>query len=242
MLKTFLAMALIFVAWLDARGASLSDAQMDYLFGNYEEALQKAETVKTTDESLYFLGLTYIKTGEYQQGRNYLQKLCQYYPDSRLCSQATLKIADAYFLEKDYDTALEYYHKLQQDYPSFESMPTILLRLAQIASRNGQWDEKNKYLKTIKEKFPQSSESKYASMLEAYGDFFTVQVGAFSEKKNAIALHNGLSQKYKPYVVEDKEAGIALYKVRVGKYKQRYDVEKVAQELLDQGYPARIYP
>ena len=242
MLKTLIVITLISVVCSAASGSSLSDAQMDYLFGNYEEAIQKAESVKATDESLYFLGLTYIKTGEYQQGRDYLQKLCQNYPNSRLCSQATLKIADSYFLEKDYEHALYYYHQLQQNYPFFESMPTVWLRLAQIAGRNGQWDDKNKYIKIIKEKFSQSNEVKYVSMLEEYGDFFTVQVGAFSDEKNAVALYNELSQKYKPYLVENRDEGVALYKVRVGRYKQRYDVEKIAQELLDEGYPAKIYP
>jgi len=230
------------LAGVGAYALSLSEAQLDYLSGNYEEARRKAERLRADEDVLYFLGVVNSKIGEYQQARRYLRKLCKYYPGSRLCSQAMLKIADTYFLEKDYERAHDYYRQLQQRHPSFDNMPTVLLRLAQIASRKGQWDEKNKYLKIIKQKFPQSSESRYASILEDYGDFFTVQVGAFSERKNAFVLYNELSKKYKPYIVTDKRTDGMLYKVRVGKYKLRYEAEKISRMLLNEGYPARIYP
>tara|TARA_B100000315_G_C14534821_1_gene567925 strand:+ start:309 stop:1037 length:729 start_codon:yes stop_codon:yes gene_type:complete len=217
---------------------SISDAQKEYLFGNYQEAIRIAKNIRSSDRSLYFLGLSYIKIGNYQQARGYLRKLLKYYPNSKLYLQGKVKLADTYFLEKDYDSARDIYNDLRERHSSFSATPLVLLRLAQIASRQGQWKEKNSYLSVIKSKYPLSSEMRFVEVLEGYGDFFTIQVGAFTDKKNALSLKNELSSKYKIYIVEDNR----VYKVRVGRYKDRYDVEKIAKKLDQEGYPTRIYP
>ena len=83
---------------------------------------------------------------------------------------------------------------------------------------------------------------KFVKVLDSLGDFFTIQVGAFSERKNALALANELDQSCNSYIVEDRKGSFPIYKVRVGKYKERFEAQKVSKDLLDKGYPARIYP
>jgi len=99
-----------------------------------------------------------------------------------------VKIADTYFLQKDYSRAKELYLEIEQRSPSGDFMPVVLLRLAQITSRQGKWDERSKYIRRIKSKYPKASEMKFVKVLEALGDFFTIQVGAFSIRKNALLL------------------------------------------------------
>ena len=153
-----------------------------------------------------------------------------------------LKLADTYFLQGDYKEAKKLYIEITRKYPALNKITAVYLRLAQIASRQGDWAGKRQYLELIQGRYPQSSEMKFVKILEDYGDFFTIQVGAFSEKKNALALSEELNKDYTTYIVTDTKGNYPIYKVRVGKYKNRYDVEKVASQLLNKGYPTRIFP
>lgn len=232
------------VLWLPAaaHAFSLSEAHKDYLSGNYEEALYKAETLPKNGQTLYFLGLVHVKTGEYDKARLYLRKVIKRYPDSGICQKSMVKLADTYFLKEDYGNAAELYNEIRRRYPSLDNMPVVLLRLAQIAGRQGKWDEKNKYVRLIRDKYPRASEIKFVKVLEGYGDSFTVQVGAFSKRENALSLKEELNEQYDTYVSEDEKNGYSIYKVRIGKFKKRYDAEKAAKTLLNEGYPVRIYP
>lgn len=237
-----LVLVLVFGIGLDAHSLSLEDAQKEYLYGNYHEAIRKAHLLKPTDKTSYFLGLAYIKVGDYSKAQIYLNKLIKRYPASRFSSQGMVKLADSYFLQGDYKEARKLYSEITRKYSGLNSLPTVYLRLAQIASRQGDWAGKKQYLRLIKDRYPQSSEMKFVKTLENYGDFFTIQVGAFSERKNAFALKDDLDKDYSAYIVEETNGNYPIYKVRVGKYKNRYDVEKVASQLQNKGYPARIYP
>jgi tetratricopeptide (TPR) repeat protein len=221
---------------------SLSDAQKDYLFGNYQEAIRKAEMLKPTDESLYFLGVAYIKIGEYKLARSSLERLHKYFAHSSFRVQASVKIADSFFLEKDYKKAEKIYKDIKNRHPTFDGMPQVLLRLIQISARDGDWEKKDKYIKIFKDKYPDSSEMIFVKKIEERGDFFTIQIGAFSEKKNALMLKAELSKKYKLHIIEERNGSYPLFKVRIGRYSSRNEVEKVSASLLDEGYPVRIYP
>lgn len=228
----------IFQAW----AVSLKDAQQDYLSTDYEAAMAKARRLRENDETLYFLGLVCTKIADYQRARIYLRKLINRFPESDFHDLAMMKIADTYFLEKDYQNAKELYQAIEERCLGLENKPLLFLRQAQIASRQGDWEGRKKYIKLIKEKYSRSPEMKFIETLESYGDFFTIQVGAFSQKGNSIALRNELSKEHKAYVVESKSGAYSVYKVRVGKFKKRYDAEKLSKQLRSQGYPAKIFP
>ena len=223
-------------------GFSLDDAQKDYLQGNYEEAIKKAAALRENPDNLYFLGLAHIKIGEYQRARGYFRKLIRRFPKSSLYEKGMVRLADTYFLQKEYENAFSLYTDIRKANFSSDNEPLILLRLAQITSRRGQWQEKTKYINIIKSKYPRCPEMKFVKYLDSFGDFFTIQVGAFSERKNALGLADELKQEYTTYIIEDKKDNFPIYKVRVGRYKKRFEAQKVSKKLLDKGYPARIYP
>jgi len=217
---------------------SLSDVQKDYLYGNYEEAISKAENLNETPDVLYFLGLAHIKMGNYSIAREYLRKIIKKDSRSKFYGQALVKLADTYFLQEKLDKAYQLFSEIKLCSMNLSNMPVVILRLAQISSRQGNFNNKRKYIKLLKEQYPQSAEIKYADILENYGDFFTVQVGAFIEKRNALALVKEFQDSYDIYI--DKSQNI--FKVRVGKYSSRSQAQNVTLEFLDKGYPARIYP
>lgn len=244
-LKVFLVCSLLSAVYglnVSAWALSITDVHKEYLFGNYEKAIRVAKGLRESDETLYYLGLSYIKIGAYSKARTALGRLIRRFSDSLFYEPGMVKLADTYFLEKDYSRAKELYLEIEQRSSSEDFMPAVLLRLTQIASRQGKWDEKAKYIKRIKSKYPKATEVKFIKVLEALGDFFTIQIGAFSVRKNALSLVEELRDEYSPYIVKEKKGSYLLYKVRVGRFKNRYDARKVSSRLLNDGYPTRIYP
>lgn len=247
MKEIILKWSLVFSLWssvlpLNIYGASLNDAYKDYLIGDYEEALMRAKDLPEDDGVLYFLGLTYIKLGNFPQAREYLIKLTHNYQRSAFYEQGLVRLADSYFLEGNLEKAKASYEELSKRAPSFNYAPLVYLRLAQIANKQGNWPDKKKYLAKLKEKYPQSAEVRFIDILESNDDFFTIQVGAFSNIGNAVSLKEEIAARYEAYIVEDKNHGYILHKVRVGKFKNRKDAERIYGRLIKQGYPAKIYP
>ncbi|UCG35433.1 MAG: tetratricopeptide repeat protein [Candidatus Omnitrophota bacterium] len=238
---------LVFSFWFliysfSAYSYTIRDAYEDYLYGDYHEAIKKAERLRENDEVLYFLGLIYMKVGEHSKVRAHLRKLLRRFPSSQFYEQGLMKLADTYFLERDFPKAKELYWDIVQKYPNMQHLPRVYLRLAQIACKEGDWGLKKMYLRMIKEKYPSCSEMKFVEILQDYGDFFTIQIGAFSKEANALTIKKELQVQYPVYIVEDRKGGIILYKVRVGKFKQRDQAKRVFLQLLEDGYPAIIYP
>jgi rare lipoprotein A len=70
------------------------------------------------------------------------------------------------------------------------------------------------------------------------GDF-TIQVGAFEERENAVRLHASLSRKYRSATVKVFDQGPQrFYRVRVGKYSRLDQAEAAARRLQQQGFPS----
>ena len=220
----------------------VAGAYEEYLFGDYHQALNKAKSLRENDESLYLIGLIHFKIGEYEKAKPYFRKVIKKYPRSKVYSSALLKLADSYFLEGDYPQAKKLYDDILKKDPFFQYLPIVYLRLAQVASKQGDWNDKARYLRKLKSKFPNCQEAGYAKILESYGNFFTIQVGAFSTLKNAQTIKDELSPKYPVYIVESPKRKFTLYKVRVGKYNTRNQAKNIFIRLLEDGYPARILP
>ena len=76
---------------------------------------------------------------------------------------------------------------------------------------------------------------KPASYME--GDF-TIQVGAFTVRENALRLHASLSQKYREASVMVFDRGDQrFYRVRVGRYSRLEQAEAGAERLQGEGFP-----
>jgi len=73
--------------------------------------------------------------------------------------------------------------------------------------------------------------------------FFTVQVGAFSTRTNAVRLQKELQRKgYDALVSESAGAENTLYRVRVGRFANRQEAEKTSDRLRSDGFPAQVKP
>lgn len=66
---------------------------------------------------------------------------------------------------------------------------------------------------------------------------FTIQVGSFSERDNAVRLKEGLDLKYKGvYIIEATVNENTYYRVRIGKFQSRTGASDSAKALADEGY------
>jgi rare lipoprotein A len=69
------------------------------------------------------------------------------------------------------------------------------------------------------------------------GDF-TIQVGAFTERQNALRLRASLSRKYRQATVQVFDQGSQrFYRVRVGQYSRLTEAEAGAERLQENGFP-----
>ncbi len=230
---------------LPAYPGSIENAYQEYLAGNLSRADEIVKSLKKNGQALYLSGLIEVKKGDCRKARDYFEKIIEPYPNSYLCSKAQVKLADTYFLEKNYNRANQKFSKILGNKNQANNQPLILLRLAQIAAKQGRWADKGKYSELLKQKYPGSLEIKYINILDSFGNFFTVQVGAFTDRENALNLYNWLSESLDAHVFiveEESQEFPIIYKVRAGKFKDRYSVEKLAQYLEKEGYPTRIYP
>jgi len=224
---------------------SLSSAEKAYIRGDYNETiricLDKINS-SVSDEALYFAALSFSKLGNYPRAREYFRRLLKGFKNSKFYDKALIKLVDTYFLEDNLEKSGYLYKSILKEYPNLSYKPLVYLRLAQISAKQGNWQNMHHYINIIKHAYPASVENRLALRLERRGDFFTVQVGAFSSKSNAVRFSRRLKPIYPVYIAAEKEENFTLYKVRVGKYKSKAQAENIYDSLTNEGYPARIYP
>jgi len=228
-----------------ATSININEIKKFYICGDYNEVIRLCLDrlkQKTDDETLYFIALSFSRLGNYPYARTYFRTLLKKFKDSHYHKKSLVKLVDTYFLEGNLIKAESLYKSIIEKYPRIDYKPLIYLRLAQIYAKKGEWDKMHKYINIIKTNYGNSFENQLAQRLEKRGDFFTIQVGAFSKKINALKFARELRSKYPVYVIREKEGELDLYKVRIGKYKDRDTAEDIFKKLLEEGYPARIYP
>ncbi len=95
---------------------------------------------------------------------------------------------------------------------------------------------------------PVGSDARYLKYIKAYSiekGPFTVQVGSYGERINAVRMMKALKGRYrssKPYVFEAVNRGRRLYRVRVGKFRTRSEAEDYAADMARDGYDVRVVP
>ena len=66
---------------------------------------------------------------------------------------------------------------------------------------------------------------------------FTLQVGSFKEKRNALKLKKELDSKYKDvYIVTSSTLSTVYYRVRIGHFKSDYEANETEKRLTMDGY------
>ncbi len=70
---------------------------------------------------------------------------------------------------------------------------------------------------------------------------FTVQVGAFSVRRNALSLKARLDGRFSPiFIISDQSPWGTIYRVRVGRLEKEAEAITLAKALADAGLPAMV--
>lgn len=199
---------------------NLDKVKVSFLAGDYRSAISEGERLIAKDEHSpelhYFLGLSYLKEGEYQRSADHFKIVINNFKDSRFKEESRIGLADSYLLREDFSNAKTLYQDLINENPKIKFKEQILVRLQDIGSKktNGlQCDLEDSY--------------------------YSVQVGSFSSIANAKNFTRKLvNNGYSAYMEKNQSA----YRVKVGKLKTRSQVEELSRKLSSQGYPTKICP
>jgi tetratricopeptide (TPR) repeat protein len=245
---------LLFLAVIFLCGNSylgIDEIETAILKQDYSQAQKLAEKFSLSTSSnrvsfqaRYYLGLTYLRSGEYDQARGIFKALIQDKPSAPWRDKAYLSLIDSYYLDEEYKQALKIGRKLLKVSPHSEFLSLIYLRLAKSNLKLSHWNDARVYLEKVAHNYSESMEVNAAKQLLEEKQYFTVQVGAFMDRKRAEQLVLQLNQKSEyAYIVETlDEEKRKFFRVRVGKLSLLNEARKLKSKLTRQGYPAKIYP
>ena len=147
-------------------------------------------------------------------------------------------------MQHEYDRAISIYMQLLDKQNNRTYQASLYYKLGKAYQRKSKWTQSKYYFDQLKRKFPKSFEAVLVEKSSVGGNFFTVQVGCFSNSRNAQKLHDELKAKgYEVYVTPFKSNGNKLYRVRVGEFVSRLAAEYAQNELKTKEHlPTHIFP
>ncbi|MBU0504175.1 MAG: SPOR domain-containing protein [Candidatus Omnitrophota bacterium] len=256
-----------FVAWSLALGflsiayaLDLDKLKMNLLSAYYSAAIKEGERTlalsgassENLDELYYFLGLSYLKSGNYLRSADIFEIILKELKNSPFKNLALMGLGDAYYLKGDYAAAINKYKESLTIKNSDELLPALYYRLSQASFKQGQTQQAREYVNSLKKDFPHSLEAKLnqelfpasALAVKLEPDFYyAVQVGSFSSKINAGNLVKKLQgHGYSAYMEDGVSSNNSYYRVRIGKFKTRLEAQDMEKKLSKQGYPTKIIP
>jgi tetratricopeptide (TPR) repeat protein len=230
---------------------NLDKTKVYFLKGDYKSAILEGEKVLAgatstsgLDELYYILGLSYLKDGNFLRASDIFEIILKEFKNSTFFEEARLGLGDTYFLRGDYDQAQGLYKELLDANPRTKLRAQAYYRLSQIGFKKGDTQQAKEYLDKLKTDFPLNLETTLNRDLYSLSDiYYTVQVGAFSNRINAQNLSQKLIQKgYSAYVEEINAPDKTVYRVRVGKLRLRQEAQELENKLTQEGYPTKICP
>jgi TolA-binding protein len=163
------------------------------------------------------------------------------YPDSELRDRALLGTGDALYAMANYDEAIATYKDVLKTSSERDVKSSALYRLGQCYDHLKQSETARRYYDRIINDYPKSIEwallrgkQERNTMSSSQGSqVYTIQVGAFAHKQNAIRLHDSLAQKgYDVEVLSKYGAdGSLLHAVQIGTYQDQEDAREVVERL-----------
>ena len=243
---------MILFSFTPAYSANLDELKNNFLKGDYTLAIKEGERLLSEshndeglDELYYFLGLSYLKDGNYLRASDIFEIIINEYPKSVYKFEAELGLADTYFLRADFNEAMRRYERLLSGAGTKKDFtPLIYKRIAELSVKSGNTQKAQEYKGKLAKEYPETLKQLDNQELLLSNDiFYTVQVGAFSSQANAQRLKDKLALKgYDAYVEELTSGSKVSYRVRIGKYKDRTQAIENKEKLSSEGYPTKIFP
>jgi tetratricopeptide (TPR) repeat protein len=213
------------------KGQQLHDA------GRYDESVKTLDRFLASygsgpgaPEAHYIRGLSLIELDQLRRGRKDLEQAlaASKWPDLTANVHASMGGLD--WRQGEMASALGHYRQALAGLEDEPPKDIVLYRLALGLQRQGQWSQARRYFAEVIDGYPESKVRRAARFRFSWTrKFFTIQAGAFSERKHAQKQADRLQKAGLPARQRaDTRSGRPLYVVHVG----QYDTYAAAQDRL----------
>ncbi len=132
---------------------------------SYQTLVNEYPKGKYAPQALIFRAEILIGEKRFKEAHKQLERVLILYPFSTVVRDATFKIADSYFIEKDYARAEELYREASQKWPTFpKANPLVMFNMGQTYFINGKYKDARNIFFDLINLFPQN-ESAASSMI-----------------------------------------------------------------------------
>jgi len=218
------------------------------------------------DELYYYLALCYLKDGNYLRTSDICEILLDEFPGTRFREQAHFVLIEAYDRLDNVEKARSHAVDFLKKYPGSTHKNEVETRLSRLNERAAARALPLPIFPspTVSAPIPAMPASLDAVPVAVNDEgpdivlapglsheavagnnqrLWWVQVGAFSNNRNAGRLANRLREaSYKASVIKSTLKGKDVFKVRVGPYSSGDEAAAIARRLSNQGYPTKIIP
>lgn len=204
---------------LFAQSSDLRNIETLILKDEYSQAARECKRILANHHRVairskahYLLGICHLKEARYAEARKNFNIILRRYQRSKFYDDANLAIADSYFLAGDFKQAKRIYEEFLSNFPRSQLISIARKRLEESAGAKP---------------FANS--------------YFSVQMGCFTNKKNAQSLRDKLiDEGHQAYILALPND--ELYRVRIGKFSTRLQAESLEQRLRAEGYSTKVCP
>ncbi len=235
------------------RAQDLTEAETQYLRGDYNQAAQTLEKILAQDvdkessaKVYYLLGLSYLKEKNYLRASDCFDIIVKEYRNSNFAQSALIKLIDIDLLRGDCKKVQESCQTFLNRYPYSDNTSAIISRQYQAYLECGDAQQAQAVLTKLKTAYPESLQIKALSEKKEVEvkDYFSIQIGYFKEQKNAQNVSALLKQKgFESFIEESKDENSDLFfRVKVGKFKTKEEAILVEKQLKQEGYSTTISP
>ncbi|NJM15597.1 MAG: tetratricopeptide repeat protein [Bacteroidales bacterium] len=138
-------------------------------FLGFEDITSDYGITKSSDLANYYLGISYIRKGEYETGIGYLEKFDG--SDAMVAAVSLGAIGDAYANLKETDKAITYYKKAANYNDNGFTSPIFLLKLAKMYDYTENYAKALETYTKLQENYPNSNQAqnieKYIALAKA---------------------------------------------------------------------------
>jgi len=172
-------------------------------------------------QARYSLGTILLRERRYLEARDELGIVAKGAKDRTLVEKAKLWIAETHLAQQNLKEAERALKELA-DSSGPEVRPDALYTLGLCLQRQGRASEARETFEALRNAYPQHPRAADAGVRLSRGTDFTVQAGAFRDRRNADALARSLRAKGFPAeTAQEARGGTALWIVRSGHFQTR---------------------
>jgi len=243
--------------WINSDEAELLICKYEFCKGMYVTTVDLAERFEQSfsqsqimPEVLWISGCSFLAMGQPDSALVRFDKIIKSFLGSNWAGWAKLGRGDCLFAGRDYDQAITEYHKVVEQYKDSQPFPFALSGLVRCFSQLQDSEKALLYYNLLKERYPSSLETienpaerlslenKTKDKIQAErlaGVKYTIQLGVFGIKENALKLRSGLEKQGYSVTTKSKTmGGKKYYVVRLGTFTSYDEALKLKKKLESQ--------